>query len=110
MTTTYNYHRLQRIVLLMLGLLLAACGTPPAGNSASTTATASGEQSQASATKTKVRLGYVPVMVFAPVFVAKERGYFEAENLDVELTPVQGGTDSVIQLAAGNFEAAVGGA
>ena len=110
MTATYNYHWLRRTMLLGLGVLLAACGTPAAGNSASVTATASGEQSQTSATNTKVRLGYVPVMVFAPVFVAKERGYFEAENLDVELTPVQGGTDSVIQLAADNFDAAVGGA
>jgi len=57
-----------------------------------------------------IRLGYVPVMIFAPIFVAQERGYFTEEGLKVELTPVQGGSDSVVQLAAGNFDAAVGGA
>ncbi|MCC6972660.1 MAG: ABC transporter substrate-binding protein [Anaerolineae bacterium] len=57
----------------------------------------------------KVRLGYVPVMIYAPLFVAAERGYFTAEGLEVELTPIQGGSDSVVQLAAGNFDVAVGG-
>jgi NitT/TauT family transport system substrate-binding protein len=56
-----------------------------------------------------VRLGYVPVMIFAPLYVAVERGYFAEEGVQVELTPVQGGSDSVVQLAAGNFDAAVGG-
>ncbi len=59
---------------------------------------------------TRVRLGYVPVMIYAPLFVAQERGYFADEGLTVELTPLQGGSDSVVQLAAGNFDAAVGGA
>jgi NitT/TauT family transport system substrate-binding protein len=57
-----------------------------------------------------VRTGYVPVLIFAPLYVAQERGYFADEGLNVELTPVQGGSDSVVQLAAGNFDAAVGGA
>lgn len=60
--------------------------------------------------KTTVRLGYVPVMIFAPLYVAQERGYFSEEGLDVQLSPVQGGSDSVVQLAAGNFDAAAGGA
>jgi NitT/TauT family transport system substrate-binding protein len=49
-------------------------------------------------------------MIYAPLFVGIERGYFAEENIDVELTPLQGGSDSVVQLAAGNFDAAVGGA
>ncbi|HRE48176.1 MAG TPA: ABC transporter substrate-binding protein [Aggregatilineales bacterium] len=57
----------------------------------------------------KVRLGYVPVMIYAPLFIAAERGYFTAEGIEVELLPIQGGSDSVVQLAAGNFDVAVGG-
>lgn len=56
-----------------------------------------------------VRLGYVPVMIYAPLYIAAERGYFADENITLELTPLQGGSDSVVQLAAGNFDAAVGG-
>jgi len=61
------------------------------------------------AAKTTIRLGYVPVLIYSPLFVALEKGYFAQENLDVQLTPLQGGSDSVVQLAAGNFDAAVGG-
>jgi NitT/TauT family transport system substrate-binding protein len=58
---------------------------------------------------TTVRIGYVPVMIYAPLYIAAERGYFAEEGIEVELVPVQGGSDSVVQLAAGNFDAAVGG-
>ncbi len=64
---------------------------------------------QASPTSTTVRLGYVPVLIYAPLYVGVERGYFAQAGLDVQLTPLQGGSDSVVQLAAGNFDAAVGG-
>lgn len=59
--------------------------------------------------KEVVRLGYVPVLIYAPLYVAQERGYFAAEGIDAQLSPLQGGSDSVVQLAAGNFDAAVGG-
>jgi NitT/TauT family transport system substrate-binding protein len=49
-------------------------------------------------------------MIFAPLFVAIERGYFAQEGIDAQLTPVQGGSDSVVQLAAGNFDVAASGA
>jgi NitT/TauT family transport system substrate-binding protein len=98
-------HQLWRRSLpaLLLALLLAACG----GQASAPTATPAGEQA---AEPTTIRLGYVPVMIYAPLFVALERGYFADEGLTVELTPMQGGSDSVVQLAAGNFDAAVGGA
>jgi NitT/TauT family transport system substrate-binding protein len=59
---------------------------------------------------TTVRLGYVPAMIYAPLFVAIERGYFAQEGIDARLNPVQGGSDSVVQLAAGNFDVAASGA
>jgi NitT/TauT family transport system substrate-binding protein len=59
--------------------------------------------------KEVVRLGYVPVLIYAPLYIAQERGYFAAEGIDAQLSPLQGGSDSVVQLAAGNFDAAVGG-
>ncbi len=60
-------------------------------------------------TEKKVRLGYVPVLIYAPLYLGVERGYFAKEGVEVELVPLQGGSDSVVQLAAGNFDAAVGG-
>jgi NitT/TauT family transport system substrate-binding protein len=85
-----------------------AAPTEPTATAASVEATVT--TAAGSGDRTVVRLGYVPVMIFAPLFVAQERGYFAEQGLDVQLTPVQGGSDSVVQLAAGNFDAAVGGA
>src|SRR5688572_27935181 len=83
----------------------SATNTPAAGDATATTAPA-----PTTGVLTKVRLSYVPMMIFAPLFVANERGYFREEGIEVELSPVQGGSDSVVQLAAGNFDVAVGGA
>ncbi len=56
-----------------------------------------------------VRVGIVPVTIYAPLYIALEKGYFAEEGLRVELIPVEGGTENVVQVAAGNFEAAGGG-
>lgn len=102
----------QAMSLILTAMLLAACdigGSTQPGANPTAIGTPNATQPTSGA-KTKVRLGYVPVMIYAPLFVAAERGYFAEEGLDVELTPLQGGSDSVVQLAAGNFDAAVGGA
>lgn len=112
-------------LLFLLTLILAACdgGTqaPPTPTNTTgpvtvestpipTEATATSQPKPTTGALTKLRLGYVPVMIFAPLFVANERGYFAQEGIEVELQPVTGGSDSVVQLAAGNFDVAVGGA
>ena len=60
--------------------------------------TATGELAQ-------VKVGFVPVTVFAPVFVAKELGYYAEEGLDVQLEPFPGGADPVVLTASGELDA-----
>ena len=117
------------ISLLVLSLVLASCGgaaapaaeatQAPAVEATATqpltdpmpTEAAPAEPTAAVPAELKiVRLGYVPVMIYAPLYVGIERGYFAAEGIQIESTPVQGGSDPVVQLAAGNFDAAFGGA
>lgn len=57
----------------------------------------------------KIKVGFVPVMVFAPVFVAKELGYYAEEGLDVDLEPFPGGSDPVVLTASGELDAAFAG-
>ncbi|MGC4047592.1 MAG: ABC transporter substrate-binding protein [Armatimonas sp.] len=54
----------------------------------------------------KIKVGYVPVMVFAPIFVAKDLGYYTEEGLDVDLEPFPGGSDPVVLTASGQLDAA----
>jgi len=56
-----------------------------------------------------VRMAYVPVLIYAPVYIGFERGYFAQEGIDLQLTPQLVGSDSGIQLSTGAFDAAVGG-
>lgn len=64
---------------------------------------------EAAAEQTSVTMGYVPALIFAPVFVAKEKGYFAEFGLDVTLEPLPGGSDMVLLTASGQFDAAIGG-
>lgn len=90
-----------RTVLMIMLVIGAVIGTSIVGRSAQ----AQEDQSH------KVRLGFIPVVIYAPIFVAQERGYFAEEGVEVEMIPVPaGGGDSVIQLAAGNFDVAATGA
>jgi NitT/TauT family transport system substrate-binding protein len=86
--------------LLALALVLAACA--PASTPAPT-------QAPAPAPVT-LRTGYIPVIFYAPLYLGIERGYFAAEGITLELTPIQSGNDAIVQLAAGNFDVALGGA
>lgn len=58
----------------------------------------------------KIQIGYVPITVFAPIYVAKELGYYAEEGLDVELEAFPGGSDLVILTASGQLDAAFAGA
>ncbi len=56
-----------------------------------------------------IRVVHVPVLIFAPLYVAIERGYFTREGLDVELIGTPGGTSAFVEMASGRAEAVVGG-
>jgi NitT/TauT family transport system substrate-binding protein len=83
-------------LLLIATLLLAACGSTGSTGGA-------GE-------RTTVRTGYIPLMIYAPLYVGIERGYFAQEGIQVELTQIASGNDALVQLAAGTFDVALGGA
>lgn len=57
----------------------------------------------------EITFGYTPVSIFAPVFIAKEKGYFAEQGLDVTLEALPGGADMVVQTATGEFDAGIGG-
>lgn len=90
-----------RLLALVIGLaLLVSCS--PAGPAAEGPAVPANDV-------TTVRLGYIPVVIFAPIYVGLERGYFAEESINIDLTPIQATNEAVVQLAAGNFDIALAG-
>ncbi len=81
--------------LLLLPLLLAACTTEQA--------TVGPQVPQ------KVTVGYIPILIDAPLYVGIERGYFRDAGLDINLQALAGGTDIIAQTASGNFDVGLGG-
>jgi NitT/TauT family transport system substrate-binding protein len=58
----------------------------------------------ARAASTKLAIGYVPSTLFAPVFVAAERGYFKDAGFDADLTPIVAGQDAMALAATGRLD------
>jgi NitT/TauT family transport system substrate-binding protein len=123
-TLRFRRYALPLVMIMVMSAVLSACGSDPTATPVAPTATTgtsdatatpvtSTQATPAPTTPTElrtIRLGYIPVMIFAPIYVGIERGYFAEQGLKLELTALQGGSDSVVQLAAGNFDVAVGGA
>lgn len=83
-------------LLPVLGLVLAACATGP------------GTAQDGSGGRT-VRVAHVPSTLFAPLYIADAKGYFEQQGIDVQLKKVKAGQDAVPLAAYGNVEAVVAG-
>lgn len=74
-------------------MILAGCGSKPADQPAQTPA-AGGELTPAT-----VRVGNVSSLLFAPLYVAIEKGYMAEQKLTVKLETLQAGQDAMVFLA-----------
>ncbi|MDQ0114451.1 ABC transporter substrate-binding protein [Paenibacillus harenae] len=101
-------------LLAFMLLFAAACGnsneTPPAEDdpkpAEGAAAEATDKPADAPLAKVKIQLKWVPQAQFAGIFVAKEKGFYEEEGLDVEIIP--GGPDVVIEQQIVNGAADIG--
>jgi NitT/TauT family transport system substrate-binding protein len=80
--------------LVLLAALFAACG--------------SDSPDRPAATRT-VTVAGPPSTLFAPLYVARERGYFKQQGLDVHLQNVTAGQDAIALVASHKVDAIVGG-
>lgn len=102
LTTTLGQLSLLFVVIALLSACTTAQPEAPA---------AGGETGQeGGSVPITIRVGYLPVIIQAPLFVGIERGYFAEEGITFELETIRSGNDAVVQLAAGNFDIAMGGA
>lgn len=67
---------------------------------------ASALHTPATAQTTKIRVSVVPIVDLAPLHAAVQQGYFKAEGLEVDTSPVVGGAAGLPALAAGQVQIA----
>lgn len=54
---------------------------------------------------TKIRIGYIPVMGAAQIFVAQGEGWFKEQGLDVQFTKFESGPNLIQAVASGTIDA-----
>lgn len=92
---------LSRILLILsIPLLVTACS--------SSTDNQTGD-AQADGELQTVQVIHVPTTLFAPLYVADARGYFEDEGIELEFEAMQAGQDAIPLVAAGQADVLVAG-
>jgi NitT/TauT family transport system substrate-binding protein len=110
------------VLALLLGMLMSACAAPTSKESSPKENEPTAKPVTAEATPAttepdtllppmdppeKVKVAYVPIMKFATMYVAADRGLFEKYGLDVELERVKSGTEAIAFLTNNSVD--VGG-
>ncbi|MCQ1954103.1 ABC transporter substrate-binding protein [Arthrobacter sp. zg-Y238] len=84
---------------VLAGLTLSACGADSGSSS-------SDEGTTETAT---VKVGIVQLPIFAPIYVAEAKGYFDEAGLDVQLETVKSGQDAVPLASSGKLDVVAAG-
>lgn len=90
--------------LLVLTIVLSGCGAVKTVNSSGENQTTSGNQNDKKELK-KFNVGYLATPGHVLYFVAKEKGYFEEEGLDVQLSLFSNSGEGLNAIAAGKLDA-----
>ena len=112
------------VIFSLMATFLAACGgdddnddptaTITSGTGSASTAESSpgteASPTSASSELTEVTVGFIPVLIYGPLMMAQDKGYFNEHGLDVQFENLPGGSDMVVLTANGDFDIGVGGA
>jgi len=79
------------------------------GSIAALAAAAAAPQTARAQSGKALTIGYVPSTLFAPVFVAQERGYLQAAGFNATLTPIVAGQDAMALVAQSQMDVATAG-
>lgn len=82
-------------------IALAACGS---GGGSSSSSSASGS-SQAT---THLKVGVIPIVDVAPIYLGKEQGFFAKHHIDLELVQESGGAAAIPGVVSGDFQLSFG--
>lgn len=80
-------------------LAVAACGSGNGGSSSSGTG---------SGATTHVKVGVIPIVDVAPIYLGKEQGFFSKHHIDLELVQESGGAAAIPGVVSGDFQLSFG--
>jgi NitT/TauT family transport system substrate-binding protein len=86
--------------------LASGCGSGSASSESDTGG--SGTSSEAGGDLTDVKVGVIPIVDTAPLWLGKEKGFFSDEGLNLDITTTTGGAAAVPGVVGGSFDIAFG--
>lgn len=92
---------MHRIVAVLAAVTLSAAGLTACGSSGSSGSGGGGGTD-------KITVGVIPIVDVAPIYLAKQKGFFAAQHIQVTLQPESGGAAAVPGVVSGQFKFAFG--
>jgi NitT/TauT family transport system substrate-binding protein len=88
-------------VALAAVLAVTGCGggSPSGGGDAAPTG-----GTEAAGGMTPIKVGVIPIVDVAPIYLGDQEGFFEEEGLDLELVPAQGGAAIIPAITSGQMD------
>jgi len=93
-------YRFQGVSAVAAATILALLGGGCAHNQ--------GQASPGPVEKHDLTVGFVPVADAAALYIAQQRGFFQAEGLHVKLVPIRSGADAISGQLAGKYDVVLG--
>lgn len=57
----------------------------------------------------EVKIGFLPILIYAPMYIALEKGYYAERGLDVKISPMNSGTDLAVMVSTNDLQIALSG-
>jgi NitT/TauT family transport system substrate-binding protein len=89
------------VVLVVVAVALAACGSDSSSDSGSSASSGSSTSGGSSGDLTTVKVGVLPISALAPLYLGMERGIFERHGLELEPEVAQSGAAIVPAVISG---------
>lgn len=94
---------MRRLLVPLAALALLGTMTACGGSSSGTSSAA-----QSSGGTTHVKVGVIPIVDVAPIYLGKEQGFFAKHHIDLELVQESGGAAAIPGVVSGDFQLSFG--
>src|ERR1700730_15910579 len=92
------------VLFLILTIVSAGCASKNAASTSPSAAPKASSTASAGAPLPKVKVGMLKIAGVANIYVAKQKGFFEKNGIDVELISFNNGNDAISAQQSGSID------
>jgi NitT/TauT family transport system substrate-binding protein len=88
----------------ILGLAIAVVTVAGAAGCGSSTSATGGSPSSSGSKTTQVKVGVIPIVDVAPLYLGQQKGFFSSRGIDLKMETAQGGAAIIPGVVSGQFQ------